>query len=219
MEERKLEIKGKIEPAGFLTDEELIQLFLDGERSRFRELVGRYDQRLLNFIYRLIGDRERSEDLVQETFIRVYKHLKRFDPDKKFSTWVYTIASNLAKNELRNRTRNPIILFQQIVKDWEDDHKPLEFIDHATRPDDLYMKRHLKELVEKAIERLPAHHRVVFVLRETEGKSYEEIADITKCSRGTVKSRLNRARNNFATIIAPMLEIDNFEPVEEQGEQ
>jgi RNA polymerase sigma-70 factor (ECF subfamily) len=219
MEERKLEIKGKLESSGMLKDEELIELFLQGERSRFRELVERYDQRLLNFIYRLIGDRERAEDLVQETFIRVYKHLRRFDREKKFSTWVYTIASNLAKNELRNRTRNPIILFQNIVKDWEDDHKPLEFIDNSRRPDDLFMKRHLKEMVLKAVEKLPSHHRVVFVLREAEGKSYEEIAEITGCSLGTVKSRLNRARNNFAVIIAPMLEHDEIKTVEEQGEQ
>ncbi|MFQ6103322.1 MAG: sigma-70 family RNA polymerase sigma factor [Candidatus Glassbacteria bacterium] len=219
MEERNLEVKGKLENASVLKDEELIALFLEGERSRFRELVGRYDQRLLNFIYRLIGDRERAEDLVQETFIRVYKHIKRFDPDKKFSTWLYTIASNLAKNELRNRTRNPIVLFQNIVRDWEDDHKPLEFLDNSKRPDDLYMKRHLREMVENAVEKLPSHHRIVFILRETEGKSYEEIAEITGCSLGTVKSRLNRARNNFATIIAPMLEMDTIETEEACGEQ
>ncbi len=208
MEEKKLKIKGQYEQEGQLTDEELVGLFLQGERSRFRELVQRYDQRLLNFINRLIGDRERAEDLLQETFIRVYKHLHRFDLDRKFSTWVYTIASNLAKNELRNRSRNPIILFQHLVKDWEDDHRPLEFIDSSRRPDDLFMKRHLKDLVEKAAEQLPPHHKLVFVLRETEGKSYEEIAEITNCSLGTVKSRLNRARNNFAAIIAPMLEME-----------
>jgi len=218
MEEGKLQIKARLEPSGLLEDEEIIRLFLEGERSRFKELVERYNQRLLNFIYRLIGDRERSEDLVQETFIRVYKHLRRFDTSKKFSTWVYTIASNLAKNELRNRSRNPIVLFQHIVKDWEDDHKPLEFIDNSKRPDDLFMRRHMKEVIEKAVEKLPANHRVVFVLRETEGKSYEEIAEITNCSLGTVKSRLNRARNNFAALIAPMLENDhgNFEESDQE---
>jgi RNA polymerase sigma-70 factor (ECF subfamily) len=219
MEERTLHIKAKLEPSGFLKDEELIELFLEGERSRFRELVERYDQRLLNFIYRLIGDRERAEDLVQETFIRVYKHIRRFDRTKKFSTWVYTIASNLAKNELRNRSRNPIVLFQHIVKDWEDDHKPLEFIDNSQRPDDLFMRRHLKEVIDRAVEKLPAHHRIVFVLRETEGKSYEEIAEITGCSLGTVKSRLNRARNNFAALIAPSFEKDRINFDTADGEQ
>ncbi len=189
-----------------LTDSQVVQSFLDGEVRAFSELVKRYDKRLLNFVYRTVGDRERAQDLVQETFVRVYRHLRRFDQTKKFSTWIYTIAGNLAKNELRNRSRNPLILFQAIKKNWEADHRPLEWEDTKLRPDDLYRKRHLKELVERAVAELPEHHRMVFVLRELEGKTYEEIADITGCNLGTVKSRLNRARNNFARIIAPLLD-------------
>jgi len=186
-------------------DSAVVSAFLGGEERAFQELVDRYQTRLLNFIYRTIGDRERSEDLVQEVFIRVYRHLHRFDRSKKFSTWIYTIASNLAKNELRNRSRNPLVLFQAIRKNWQDDDRPLQFEDHTTRPDDMYRKRHLRDLVEQSVERLPEHHRQVFVLRELEGKSYEEIAEITSCNLGTVKSRLNRARNAFASIISPGL--------------
>jgi len=188
-----------------LPDNELVARFLGGNGPSFPELVGRYQSRLLNFIYRTIGDRDRAEDLVQETFIRVYRHLHRFDQTKKFSTWIYTIASNLAKNELRNRSRNPLVLFQTIKKNWEADHRPLQWEDPAHRPDDLFRKRHLQEMVERAVEQLPEHHRAVFVLREMEGKTYEEISEITGVNLGTVKSRLNRARNNFAQIIAPML--------------
>ena len=189
-----------------LTDSQVVQQFLDGDPRSFGELVDRYDKRLLNFVYRTVGDRERAQDLVQETFVRVYRHLHRFDQTKKFSTWIYTIAGNLAKNELRNRSRNPLVLFQTIKKNWEADHRPLEWEDTKLRPDDLFRKRHLKEMVEKSVAQLPEHHRIVFVLRELEGKTYEEIADITGCNLGTVKSRLNRARNNFARIIAPMLD-------------
>ncbi|MCC6318138.1 MAG: sigma-70 family RNA polymerase sigma factor [Gemmatimonadaceae bacterium] len=188
-----------------LDDSGVVSAFLEGEERAFQELVDRYQTRLLNFIYRTIGDRERAEDLVQEVFIRVYRHLHRFDRSKKFSTWIYTIASNLAKNELRNRSRNPLVLFQAIRKTWQDDERPLQFEDPQGRPDDLYRKRHLKELVDDSVGRLPEHHRQVFVLRELEGKSYEEIAEITKCNLGTVKSRLNRARNAFASIIGPAL--------------
>ncbi len=188
-----------------LDDNGLVARFLEGEGLAFPELVERYQTRLLNFIYRTIGDRDRAEDLVQETFIRVYRHLHRFDQTKKFSTWIYTIASNLAKNELRNRSRNPLVLFQTIKKNWEADHRPLQWEDPAYRPDDLFRKRHLRDLVEKAVAELPEHHRAVFVLREMEGKTYEEISEITGVNLGTVKSRLNRARNNFAQIIAPML--------------
>ena len=189
-----------------LDDSGLVAAFLGGETRAFTELADRYHVRLINFIYRTIGDRDRAEDLVQETFIRVYRHLHRFDQTKKFSTWVYTIAGNLAKNELRNRSRNPLVLFQTIKKNWEADHRPLEWEDNTYRPDDLYRKRHLKELVDTAVNQLPEHHRIVFVLREMQGKTYEEISDITGVNLGTVKSRLNRARNNFASLIAPFLD-------------
>jgi len=191
---------------GELKDADVVQASLDGDPRAFGELVSRYDQRLLNFVYRTIGDRERAQDLVQETFVRVYRHLHRFDQTKKFSTWIYTIASNLAKNELRNRSRNPLVLFQTLKKNWDADHRPLEWEDTQYKPDDLFRKRHLRAKVEEAVKQLPEHHRIVFVLREMEGKTYEEIADITDCNLGTVKSRLNRARNNFANIIAPMID-------------
>jgi len=189
-----------------LSDSQIVQAFLDGDERAFGDLVKRYDGRLVNFVYRTIGDRERAQDLVQETFVRVYRHAARFDQTKKFSTWVYTIAGNLAKNELRNRSRNPLVLFQSIKQNWDADHRPLEWEDTHYKPDDLYRKRFLREKVEAAVQELPEHHRIVFVLRELEGKTYEEIADITGCNLGTVKSRLNRARNNFAQVIAPMIE-------------
>ena len=187
-------------------DAAVVASFLGGEERAFQELVERYQTRLLNFIYRTIGDREKAEDLVQEVFIRVYRHIHRFDRSKKFSTWVYTIASNLAKNELRNRSRNPLVLFQAIKSNWEDEERPLQFEDTTARPDDLFRKRHLRQLVEETVAQLPEHHRQVIVLRELEGKSYEEIAEITDCNLGTVKSRLNRARNAFASIIEPALD-------------
>jgi RNA polymerase sigma-70 factor, ECF subfamily len=190
-----------------LDDSGVVESFLNGDERAFQELVERYQTRLLNFIYRTIGDRERAEDLVQEVFIRVYRHLHRFDRSKKFSTWAYTIASNLAKNELRNRSRNPLVLFQTMRgSSAEEDDRPLQFEDTTSRPDDMYRKRHLRQLVDETVAALPEHHRQVFVLRELEGKSYEEIAEITDCNLGTVKSRLNRARNAFASIIEPKID-------------
>ncbi len=189
-----------------LDDGQVVLRHLAGDPQAFGTLVERYQTRLLNFVNRTIGDRERAEDLVQEVFIRLFRHLHRFDQTKKFSTWIYTIASNLAKNELRNRGRNPLVLFQTIKKHWEADHRPLQFEDSTARPDDLYRKRYLKETVERCVGLLPEHHRAVFVLRELEGKSYAEIAEITACNLGTVKSRLNRARNSFAQLISPLLE-------------
>lgn len=184
----------------------LVVRHLAGDERAFGEIVKCYRTRLLSFIYRMIGDRERAEDLVQEAFIRIHRHLHRFDSSRKFSTWAYTIASNLAKNELRNRGRNPLVYYQSSRTRDDEDQRPLQFEDSTSRPDDMFENRHLKELVDATVERLSPHHREVFVLRELQGKSYEEIAEVTHCNLGTVKSRLNRARAVFAEMIAPYLD-------------
>jgi RNA polymerase sigma-70 factor (ECF subfamily) len=188
-----------------LNDSELVAAHLGGHPGAFSELYDRYRDRLVHFISRKTGDRDRAEDLVQEAFIRVTRHLHRFDQTKKFSTWIYTICSNLAKNELRNRSRSPLVLFQKLTTHWEPDHRPLQFEDLGNRPDDMYRRRYLQRIVEQTVEELPEHHKLVFKLRELEGKSYEEIADITGVNLGTVKSRLHRARTSFAERIEPLL--------------
>ena len=186
---------------------ELIRSHLSGDQLAFQTLVARFQGRLLNFIYRMIGDRERAEDLVQEAFVRVYRHLHRFDPARKFSTWIYTIASNLAKNELRNRGRSPLVMFSALRDRFRDDPLvPVQYEDLHSRADVMFHDRDLRELVEQTVARLSPRHREVFVLRELEGKSYEEIAEVMHCNIGTVKSRLNRARQSFAALIGPLLE-------------
>ncbi|MBX4195690.1 sigma-70 family RNA polymerase sigma factor [Candidatus Parcubacteria bacterium] len=190
-------------------DSAVITEHLSGNESAFTEICERYQTRLLNFIYRTIGDRDRAEDLVQEVFLRVWKHAHRFDRSKKFSTWIYTIASNLAKNELRDRSRSPLVLFQALrVEHGDNDggELPLQFEDKMSRPDDLFHKRQLRELVEETLLKLTEDHRQTFVLREIEGKSYNEIAEISGCTLGTMKSRLNRARTAFAAIIEPYID-------------
>jgi RNA polymerase sigma-70 factor (ECF subfamily) len=188
-----------------LSDEALVTAHLDGRPGAFQELFHRYRDRLVHFITRKTGDPDRAQDLVQEAFIRVTRHLHRFDTSKKFSTWVYTIASNLSKNELRNRSRSPLVLFQKLTSNWDEEDRPLQFEDVTMRPDDLFRKRHLRQLVEETVAELPEHHQLVFRLRELEGKSYEEIAEITGVNLGTVKSRLHRARNSFAARIESFL--------------
>ena len=189
-----------------MDDSAIVGRYIDGDERAFDEIVRRYGQRIRAFIHRTVGDWERAEDLMQETFIRVYRHIKRFDQTRKFSTWVYTIAGNLAKNELRNRSRSPLVLHQTLERNREADERPLEWEDPKTRPDDLYQRRFLRDKIEEAVARLPAHHREVFTLREIQGRTYQEIAGITACNLGTVKSRLNRARTRFASIIAPMVD-------------
>ena len=185
---------------------ELVARHLSGDVRAFGELVGRYHGRLLNFTHRMIGDRERAEDLVQEAFVRVSRHLHRFDPSRKFSTWVYTIASNLAKNELRSHRRSPLVFYQSARAPGDEDHSPLQYEDARSRPDDLFAGRQLKELVESTLARLSPQYRQVLILREFEGRSYDEIAEIVGCNLGAVKSRLHRARACFAALITPYLD-------------
>jgi RNA polymerase sigma-70 factor (ECF subfamily) len=189
-----------------MEDGDVVVAFLSGEERAFREIVNRYQTRLVNFVYRTIGDREKAEDLVQDVFIRVDRHLHGFDRTKRFATWIYTIAANLAKNELRNRSRDPLLLLRGMKTIWRGEEFPLEPEDTSSRPDDLFRRRHLCALVEEATARLSAHHRQVFVLRDVEGKSYEEIAEITGTKVGTVKSRLSRARQSLADIIKPWVD-------------
>jgi RNA polymerase sigma-70 factor, ECF subfamily len=193
-------------PSEAVETNELVARHLSGDARAFGELVGRYHGRLLNFTHRMIGDRERAEDLVQEAFIRVSRHLHRFDPSKKFSTWVYTIASNLAKNELRSHRRSPLVFYQSARAPGDEDHSPLQYEDSRSRPDDMFAGRQLKELVEATLARLSPQYRQVLILREFEGRSYEEIAEIAGCNLGAVKSRLHRARACFAALITPYLD-------------
>jgi RNA polymerase sigma-70 factor (ECF subfamily) len=184
----------------------LIGSYLEGDAGAFDQLHRRYANRLVNFVNRIIGDREGAEDLVQEAFFRVHRHLPRFDRSRQFSTWIYTIASNLAKNELRDRRRRPVLLTQLEEAGGEEGRAPLQFEDSSSRPDTMFRRRYLTEAVDRSVATLSDRHREVFVMRELEGRSYEEIAQLTGANLGTVKSRLNRARQSFAVAIKPYLD-------------
>lgn len=185
---------------------DLIRAHLTGDESAFTRLDSLYRPRLLNFIDRMVKDRGRAEELVQETFLRVFRHGHRYDPSRKFSTWIYTIAGNLARNDLRRRRRSPIVAAEATTRagepaDWADMAE-----DPSPRPDQAQVSRSMMELVQKTVNRLSPIHRQVFILREIEDRTYEEIAELVGCDLGTVKSRLNRARRAFARMIAPYLD-------------
>lgn len=184
----------------------LVADHLAGDERAFGRLVARYHERLVTFLDRIVNDRARAEDLAQEAFLRVHRHLPRFDATRKFSTWLYAIAGNLARNELRSRARSRLRIEASFGLPHDGPPAVLVAEDPASRPDVLYGRRALRDLVDATVARLPASHRAVFVLRELEGKRYEDIAAATDATLGTVKSRLNRARNAFARMIAPHLE-------------
>jgi len=179
----------------------VIEAHLAGDPRAFGRIVARYQNRLINFVYRMVGDRDRAEELVQDTFLRVHRHLHRFDRERNFSTWIYTIAANLARNELRRRSASPFILTDPSLWASSAAQPAQEPEDLINRPDLDLDREEAVETVRQTVERLSRDHREVLVLRELEGKSYEEIAEIVNASLGTVKSRLNRARHQFAELI------------------
>ena len=188
-----------------ISDEELARLFSQGNEWAFNELMARYGRKILNFINRMIYDRDRAEDLLQETFIRVFRNIDRFDTKRKFNTWLYTIAANLAKNEIRKLRRSPLVFCQSLFLNVKS-KVIFDELDKGNRPDLQLYNSQLRELIVRAVEELPESQRQIFILRESEGKSYQEIAEILECNIGTVKSRLNRARTSFARKIEPYLD-------------
>lgn len=172
------------------TDEELIARFQDGDSYAFDQLVRKYKDPLLNFIFRFIGDLNESEDIVQDTFYRVYKNKHYYKEVAKFSTWIYTIAGNLAKTELRKRKRRKIF---SINKETQSE-KEFELPDPERDPEEEVNSTLTEKHIYKAIRNLPPKFRQVIILRDVQGFSYEEISSIIKVPLGTVKSRVNRAR-------------------------
>jgi RNA polymerase sigma-70 factor (ECF subfamily) len=172
------------------TDEELIARFQNGDSYAFDQLVRRYKDPLLNFIFRFIGDLNESEDIVQDTFYRVYKNKHYYKEVAKFSTWIYTIAGNLAKTELRKRKRRKIF---SINKETQSE-KEFELPDPERDPEEEVNSTLTEKHIYKAIRNLPPKFRQVIILRDVQGFSYEEISSIIKVPLGTVKSRVNRAR-------------------------
>jgi RNA polymerase sigma-70 factor (ECF subfamily) len=172
------------------SDEDLIERFQRGDLYAFDLIVKRYKDQLLNFIYRFVGSQEEAEDIVQETFLRVYRKRKAYKRIAKFSTWIYTIAGNLARTELRRRKRRK--LFSVTDMGFED--RDYEITDEGLSPEREVHGVMQEEIIQKEIERLSPKFREVIILRDIQELSYEEISKIINVPIGTVKSRVNRAR-------------------------
>lgn len=173
------------------TDEELIAKFQNGDLYAFDQIVHRYKDPLINFVYHFLGDRIDAEDVVQETFLRVYRNKHLYRSIAKFSTWIYTIASNLAKTELRRRRRRRLLSLSQMGFD----EKDYEIVDEDMRtPEGIVDGKMHEKIIQKEIDALPVKFKEVVVLRDVQEFSYEEISQILGIPIGTVKSRVNRGR-------------------------
>ena len=176
-----------------LSDKELLSNVINGDIESFDVLVDRYKNRLMNFVFRFVKDYDVSEDIVQETFLRVFRKSRDYKAIANFSTWIFTIAGNLAKSELRRRKRWKFFSLDAN----SDNEKSFELPDTGMKPDRAAAVRILDKNVQKAIDSLQTKYRESLILRDIEGMSYKQIAEITSVPVGTVKSRVNRARNKL----------------------
>ena len=180
-----------------LTDEVLIKQFQSGDVRAFNKLVIRYKDRLLNFIYGYVNDIDRAEDLVQDTFMKVYIHKDSYQEIAKFSTWMYTIAANLAKTELRKIKRRKTFSISDLSKD----DREYEIHSSDKDPSELDSFDNMKIKIQKALVKLPLDFRTIIILRDFQELSYEEISNIVNVPLGTVKSRINRGRLKLQELI------------------
>lgn len=180
------------------TDHELVAATKEGNELAFQEIVRRYRNPITNFIFRMLSDYDRAIELAQETFLRIYTNSHRYEATFSFSTYIYRIATNLAISELRQRKRRQMLsIFTPWRKNAEsdDDEQMLDLPDTRPLQDEDLIDRERRLAVARAIKTLPEKYRAALVLRDVEGISYDRIAEILEISEGTVKSRINRARN------------------------
>ena len=154
------------------------------------ELVNRYRDRLMNFVFQFLGDMEQSEDVVQDTMLKLFEKKHYYREIAKFSTWIYTIARNLANTELRKRKRRKVTVLSQMTRDEREYELP------AIQPEtgQEVQNEYAAKQIQIAIHALPEHFKTVIILRDIQELSYDDISSIVGVPLGTVKSRINRAR-------------------------
>ena len=204
-----------------MRDEDLIVLVQQDNRRAFDEIVQRYKGRLYSFTLRMVKDPTLAEEMTQETLIRVYMHADKYREIAKFSTWIFTIATNLVRNKMRQKSRMPRFLSLNPVPD--EDEKPVDPPDPHADPSAAVERQELGALIAEATAQIPEKYRIPFLLREVDQLTYEEIQQVTGLKLGTVRSRINRARNRFRQNIKPLLKNDTLlaelEQIEERAGQ
>ncbi|MDD5360524.1 MAG: sigma-70 family RNA polymerase sigma factor [Ignavibacteria bacterium] len=180
------------------TDEQLILKFQENDVEAFNEIVLRYKDKVVNFLFRYTGDRDEAEDLAQDTFVKVYRSKHLYKEIAKFSTWFYTIAVNTAKTNAKKKSRMSTISISDF--DPEND-KDFDLKDSGQSPEDNANSGIENHYIQQAINSLDEDFKNIIILRDIEELEYDEIAKITGLPMGTVKSRINRAREKLKKIL------------------
>lgn len=198
------------QPAAVDVDAQLVRQVQLGDQRAFEMLVVKYRRRIERLIARMVRDVDLVEDLAQETFIKAYRALPNFRGDSSFYTWLYRIAVNTAKKALMQMHRDPTVSESALLKGSDDDDDARPTVDQnladGETPESALASRQIADTVNRAIESLSEDLRQAIVLREIEGMSYEDIAQLMGCPIGTVRSRIFRARDTISQKLRPLLD-------------
>jgi RNA polymerase sigma-70 factor (ECF subfamily) len=186
------------------TDHELVTFARTGSEKAYRELLDRYQRPVFSLIYRMVRDRELAEDLAQETFVKVFNNLEKYNPKYKFSSWIFKIGSNLAIDTLRKKEPKTVSLDGSRYARTDDEVAAtrISVASHDEDPEQLLLAKELGAEIESAIGSLRAEYRTAILLRHVEGRAYEEIAEIMEVPLGTVKTYIHRARSELRELLA-----------------
>lgn len=187
-------INQKVKVAG---DNSLISLIKDGHPEIYDEIVKRYEKKLFSYIYRLVGNREEAEDILQNVFVKTYRNIKTFDIERKFSSWIYRIAHNEAINFLKKRNKKKFVSWEDIVASKD----KMETKSNERSPIDIWIRKESAMEVNQAMDRLPEKYRKVLMLKYFSEKSYEEISKTIGSPVNTVGTLISRAKKKLMTVI------------------
>ncbi|MGI6669596.1 MAG: RNA polymerase sigma factor [Acetivibrionales bacterium] len=179
-----------------------------GDVEAFEELIEAYQKKIFNYAYRIIGNYDDAADLAQEALIRIFKSIGGFKEQSSFSTWIYRITTNVCLDEIRRRKNKKEYSLDEEVQ-VDDGHLKRQVVNEDPGPDEVFEREELRSLVKNAIDKLPEEQRIVITLRDIQGLSYGEIAQVLDCPDGTVKSRISRARQALKKVLSSKLELLN----------
>ncbi len=187
-----------------LLDAELVKRVQNGDKPAFDILVQKYQHKVVNLISRFVSDQSECYDIAQEAFIKAYRAIGSFRGDSQFYTWLYRIAANTAKNHLASRARKSPTYTVDV--DDAEHYEGESGLKEYSNPENLLLTEEIKSTIFRVIEALPDDLKSAITLRELEGLSYEEIAEVMDCPIGTVRSRIFRARDAIDRELRPLLE-------------
>ena len=183
-------------PASAPTDEELVARARAKDFGAFEQLLDRYEDKIFRLAFRFVRNETEAKEVLQDTFLSIWRKLDTFKGDSQFGSWLYRVAANTALMRLRAQRRHPEISTEELPVDYLDNYGQLPAAGEnwAKRPDDELQSDELRRRIQKAVDELPEIYRTVFIIRDVEGLSTEETAEVLEISIPTVKTRLHRAR-------------------------